>query len=278
MIFYVLLLFLWISQGAYDPTFSLLALRRAYVSYCTSVGITNWNCYWCDNDIKPQGSPVITPVNGNTTNTFSYIFQENGVIWIVVRGTQVTSIDNWVHNVDFVLTPLFGNSSSIQVHQGFKKDTDSLYPGILLAVRSRLQECPGCSILLVGHSLGGAISSIVALKLRQDLGPLSIAEWSYGSPRTGNAAFAASHKGMVSNSWRVVNMKDIVPHVPTKWFNIFQHVSTEVWYQSNYVDYKVCNGSGEDSSCSDSVTLVSITDHLTYFGLDLRNGHSNGCS
>jgi hypothetical protein len=50
----------------------------------------------------------------------------------------------------------------------------------------------------------------------------------------------------------------------------FQHVATEVWYQENNVDYQVCNGSGEDPSCSDSLLApISIPDHLNYLGVQL---------
>jgi len=279
ILFLILSINFLFASAAYDPTFSRLALRRAYVSYCPANSISTWTCYWCNPDIKPQTTDSITMINGNTTNTFAYVFIENQLIWVVVRGTQVTSINNWVHNVDFILTPLFNSSTGIQVHEGFKSDTENIYPGILQAVKNRKEKCSNCGILITGHSLGGAISSIVALKLHQDMGSSAgdIAEWTYGSPRTGNPAFEQSHVSIVPVSYRVVNAKDIVPHVPTKWFNLFQHVPTEVWYQSGYVDYKVCNGSGEDPSCSDSVTLPSITDHLTYFGLDLRVGHQNGC-
>jgi len=263
-------------DAEYTQDFSLLALKRAYASYCPDTAIDQWNCYWCDEASRPLTTDIKT-INVTGTNTFAYVFTENQIIWVVIRGTQVSSITNWINNVDFILTPLFDNNSTIQVHEGFKEDTNTLYPGILDAVKTRLNLCPDCSVLLTGHSLGAAIASIVSLKLHEDLGPISIAEWSYGSPRTGNPAFTQSHISIVKESWRVVNMLDIVPHLPTHFFNIFRHVPTEVWYQSNYVDFKICDGSGEDPNCSDTVLIPSITDHLTYFNMDLRDGHPHGC-
>jgi len=278
MLFYVLcLVFICGSEAIYTQDFSLLALKRAYASYCPSDNIVSWNCYWCDAASRPVTTDGISTINVTDTNTFAYVFTENQVIWVVIRGTQVSSITNWVYNVDFLLTPLFDKNTTIQVHEGFKTDTNTLYPGILTAVRERLSKCASCSILLAGHSLGGSIASIVALRLREDIGSISIAEWSYGSPRTGNPAFAQSHTNIVRESWRVVNMLDIVPHIPTHFFDIFRHVPTEVWYQSNYVNFKICDGSGEDPNCSDTVLIPSITDHLTYFNMDLRNGHQYGC-
>lgn len=45
-------------------------------------------------------------------------------------------------------------------------------------------------------------------------------------------------------------------------------VASEVWERGNTAsDFKVCNNSGEDPSCSDSRVDISIVDHLNYFGL-----------
>jgi len=273
--FFLLVLFSGLSYSSYDPNFALMALKRAYASYCPGPSLVDWSCYWCTPDIAPPKGSV-TPINVSSTNIFSYVFREGQVIWIVVRGTQVKSIVDWIHNVDFVLTPLF-TGSSLKVHQGFLQDANSMYPDVLNAVKSRLNSCPTCSILIAGHSLGGAISSIFAFQLQKDLGSVSISEWTYGSPRTGNPAFATAHASVVPVSWRVVNKADIVPHLPIKFLDIYHHVSTEVWYPTNYTSYMVCNGSGEDPNCSDSVLITNVDDHLTYFGINLRVGVLNGC-
>jgi len=55
-------------------------------------------------------------------------------------------------------------------------------------------------------------------------------------------------------------LKDIVPHLPTKAMN-FHHVATEVWYVEDFSSYQVCDGTGEDPNCSDSVIIPSISDH-----------------
>ena len=44
---------------------------------------------------------------------------------------------------------------------------------------------------------------------------------------------------------RVVHYADPVPHLPTEFMG-FHHVSTEVWYREFTLDYRVCDGSGED--------------------------------
>ena len=64
-------------------------------------------------------------------------------------------------------------------------------------------------------------------------------------------------------------MNDVVPHYPKSLTDEgYHHIEREVWYyNSNSAGvYKVCDTSGEDPTCSDSVFGDSIDDHLEYLG------------
>jgi predicted lipase len=50
--------------------------------------------------------------------------------------------------------------------------------------------------------------------------------YTYGQPRVGNAAYASTFAGLVSE-YRVVHYADIVPHLPPEVLG-FHHVPTEV--------------------------------------------------
>ena len=44
----------------------------------------------------------------------------------------------------------------------------------------------------------------------------------------------------------------------------------QVWYNEASSEYTVCDGSGEDQKCSDSLWLPdSISDHLTYLNITI---------
>jgi len=47
----------------------------------------------------------------------------------------------------------------------------------------------------------------------------------------------------------------------------FHHVATEIWYTEDFSSYQVCDGSGEDPNCSDTVIIPSISDHTEYFNM-----------
>ena len=69
----------------------------------------------------------------------------------------------------------------------------------------------------------------------------------------------------------MVHNHDLVPHVPPMDVG-YHHTPTEVWSVSDGaggLKYIVCNDSGEDPSCSDSVpaTEYSTSDHDVYMGV-----------
>ena len=80
----------------------------------------------------------------------------------------------------------------------------------------------------------------------------------------------------VEESWRLVNKKDIVPHVPPKLFG-YHHPGTEVWLYDGQ-NYVLCDSSGEDGSCSNSAgPLFSALDHAKMLGYNAVNGINGGC-
>jgi len=87
----------------------------------------------------------------------------------------------------------------------------------------------------------------------------------FGSPRVGDSTFASAFSQYLGNGnhFRLVNNDDLVPHVPWQLMG-FHHISTEAWLHGDSA--KICNDSGEDPSCSDSVFGASIYDHIHYFG------------
>ena len=66
--------------------------------------------------------------------------------------------------------------------------------------------------------------------------------YTFGSPRVGNKEFGDYFITNVINSFRVVNYKDIVPHLPPFGLGFF-HVGVEIWMLSNGAvdNFKVCS-------------------------------------
>lgn len=140
-------------------------------------------------------------------------------------------------------------------------------------VDAHLRDNPTASVLLTGHSLGGALSILCMLDLRLTFGSRISFEplYTYGSPRVGNADFAEYCSSIEVPIFRVVHYRDPVPRLPLPSWG-YVHSPLEVYYDEPMTSYVICDGSGEDPKCSDQYSFISdlvhINDHLTYLTVD----------
>ncbi|KAL2325960.1 hypothetical protein Fmac_025018 [Flemingia macrophylla] len=113
----------------------------------------------------------------------------------------------------------------VQVHSGFLSAYDSVRTRIISLIRLAIgyvngdsESCHKWHVYVTGHSLGGALATLLALELSSNQlakqGAISITMYNFGSPRVGNKRFAEVYNERVKDSWRVVNHRDIIPTVP----------------------------------------------------------------
>lgn len=145
-------------------------------------------------------------------------------VLVAFRGTD--NLENWM--TDGRIIPVSNPVYPGQVHQGFNAAMEVIWPNMrgLLPVGAR-------PIWVTGHSLGGALATLAALRLQA--ADFSVrAVYTYGSPRVGDPVFAASYP---APNYRFVNYNDLVPHVPSEQFLLgvpgqgirlvhYQHVGT----------------------------------------------------
>ena len=101
------------------------------------------------------------------------------------------------------------------MHLGFAHAADAVYPTVRTLLTSLGRGLP---ILVTGHSLGGAMATLVAHRLAAEGFPVR-AVYTYGSPRPGDRNFRDAYR--VPN-YRFVNDNDLVPHLPLRW--CYRHV------------------------------------------------------
>ena len=73
---------------------------------------------------------------------------------------------------------------------------------------------PVGSVTICGHSLGGALVTLLALDVAANTAFTDPAAYSYASPRTGDSLFASTYDQVVKDSYRIANRLDIVPSLP----------------------------------------------------------------
>ncbi|EFO84406.1 hypothetical protein CRE_19885 [Caenorhabditis remanei] len=135
---------------------------------------------------------------------------------------------------------------------------------------------------ITGLSLGGAIAAVTSSYIAKlNLFPPSRTKLiTFGQPRVSDYDHAAWHDSTFPYSFRVINGRDPVPHIPPKIgpIALFHH-GTEIWYPTEMwplSNYKVCREADGDY-CSNSMLLWNIMDHIYYFEVDVGEYGKNGC-
>jgi len=128
----------------------------------------------------------------------------DGMLILVFRGTEPTSIEDIKTNISANLVPAINATG--QIHKGFQ-DSYRIIEKELVEELDKYKD-EKLPLYITGHSLGGALA-ITATKF---LGSDSTgATYTFGGPRVGDDEFFKDIKTPV---YRVVNQADAVPRLP----------------------------------------------------------------
>ncbi|MGA8332034.1 MAG: lipase family protein [Mycobacterium sp.] len=144
---------------------------------------------------------------------------ETGGVTIAIRGTEGTL--EWIHDAEFLLVPCPFLTGAGHTEDGFTAMYESLRTGVasnsptvVNALATLSFPRPVSSVTICGHSLGGALATLLALDVAANTVFKNPAAYTFGSPRTGDSLFASTYDQVVKNSFRVANRLDIVPTLP----------------------------------------------------------------
>lgn len=153
----------------------------------------------------------------NRDGAQAYRFATKTDMVIACRGTQPSEFNDI--KADLRAIPTLSETVS-RVHKGFKCEVDELWPMIL----EDLDDATTKRIWVCGHSLGGAMATIIAGRLERDIKNLPSTYvdglYTYGSPRVGWRRYVNSMK-VPHHRWR--NNNDIVTAVPPVLFGYVHH-------------------------------------------------------
>jgi hypothetical protein len=101
-----------------------------------------------------------------------------------------------------------------KVHQGFWQDLSALWDPIVKEVKQQMTASgKSLPLYITGHSKGGALSSLAALRLKLQESIMPTAVYTFASPHPGDIAFADQYALEIPNHIRYEYGNDIVPHI-----------------------------------------------------------------
>lgn len=145
------------------------------------------------------------------TNTQAFITHNDKVVLISVRGTQEILADA-SRDADARQVPIEDGVG--QAHRGFYGGFQAAKPFVERYLNSFYTGEQ--TLIVCGHSLGGAIALLLADWLRRKWSD-DTQLYTYGAPRAGDAAFVKAAQPLTHH--RIVNHNDPVPAVPLPWMD-----------------------------------------------------------
>ncbi|KAF6136035.1 hypothetical protein GIB67_006927 [Kingdonia uniflora] len=220
----------------YNHTLATILVEYASAVYMSDLTeLFTWTCSRC-NDLT-KGFEVLELIVDvqHCLQAFVGVAEDLNAIVIAFRGTQEHSIQNWIEDLFWKQLDLnYPGMPDAMVHHGFyyAYHNTTMRHCVLQAVKRATEMYGEISIMVTGHSMGGAMASFCALDLSVNCGAHDIQLMTFGQPRIGNGVFASYFSENVPNTIRVTHEHDMVPHLPPYYTyfpqKTYQHFPREV--------------------------------------------------
>jgi hypothetical protein len=173
----------------------------------------------------------------------------DGVV-LAFRGTlsfnfdDLPSLKDWLNNftAELVRPEWLPDDSPARVHQGFLGSLESLRTrGAFDEANRQLQAVgPGARLLITGHSKGGAMASLAALRFwAKNQTPSQVV--TFAAPRVGDRAFADVYNNAQIVHTRYEFQDDVVPHLPPRLGGLVDQLNQIPWIGSLFADIRLAD-------------------------------------
>lgn len=226
------------------------------------------------------------------TSGYVAINHDMNLILIALRGTR--SFKDTIIDINTDMMMLNDVCVGCKVHKGFYYSFLKTWGKIELTIVNLIKQNEGFKVLIVGHSLGGAIASLIGMKVNEIQKNLLVV--TMGQPMVGNQWFTLhlDQTFQISNDTfnpmgkliRVTHKNDPVVKLPISdsyfIFDRYSHTSNEIFIDEEYnynqlpqlENVVYCNGYA-DMNCAYGMSFTrDNTEHLDYFRIMGKCGMS----
>jgi hypothetical protein len=191
----------WMCQLAYETADRDKILRI----------LNRWGLELVDNGIVVEEVTTVLPL----ANTHCIVAGGRGATIVAFAGTDPLVLANWITNFDIHI-------NSTDAAEGFETAAAAVWPKLEALVAGSTINNP--HVIVIGHSLGGALATLTARHMETDLRGTVRVVYTFGMPRPADAQFAVGYMGMLGDrTYRLVCGDDVVPTVPPSVLG-FRHV------------------------------------------------------
>jgi len=276
------------SNSSYNESIAYYLVDFVGISYCCGNlghGVEDWSCDYCKKHPQVSYHKEFKSSLLDFTGTGGFLAYDNSTQKLIlsVTGTDPLKLTNYIDDVVFYLK-VWGRDDchGCKIDAGFLRAYNSVKDDIMaLFVDAHAWiTTPITGIYVTGHSLGATIAMLAAVGLL-DAGYEIELFYTFGEPRIGNSAAATFITSLLkTNHYRITHRDDPIPHLGPEILG-YRHTTHEVWYpQSPTGYYFICDNSGEDPNCADSVLIepnpLELPDHLDYMGFPFTTNYL-GC-
>jgi predicted lipase len=167
-----------------------------------------------DIDFKAQRLKLIKWIDDKKTDTQGFVAIKDKSIYIVWRGSS--SKKDFQNDASIDKVPFIQEGE--KVHIGFKSSWDAVKDETYKSFEKALSTLGGegevDNIVVCGHSLGAAVSTLCAYEIYSIYKSNKIICCTIGSPRVGNKVFKQNFDKTSIESLRIVHNNDVVTHSP----------------------------------------------------------------
>lgn len=181
------------------------------------------------------GNELATDINPHAGEIVSFGFlalSPTNELVVSIRGTS--TIWEWIHDASFLMVPSpilglsgFTEDGFTSIYRSLRTDKAPGSTCAVAAIKAHLTAGAATSVTVCGHSLGGALATLLVVDVAINTPCKSPAAYTFASPRAGDHLFAASANSSVPAHYRIVNRQDLVPQLPPILPLPYEHVNTK---------------------------------------------------
>ena len=168
------------------------------------------------------GNELATDISPHAGETVTYGFlaiSPGGELVAAVRGTD--TIMEWIHDAEFLLAtnPVHGGAGMTEdgftaIYKSLRVGRDAGAATVVASIEQYVQSGQAKNVTVAGHSLGGALATLLTLDVALNTGCRTPVAYTFASPRTGDPTFTSAFDKAVTASYRIHNRCDLVPNLP----------------------------------------------------------------